>query len=180
MRTAESEPATLPASVMTFFISVEQDEKFRQDLFFRVNVFPLQPPPLRERRDDIAPLADYFIAKLTSGRGLPLTEGAQRLLFEYSWPGNVRELANAIERAVILAQDQDTITAATLSFLKNDVSGGSGAFFQLPPDGINLEEVERDFVRQALNATAKNQTAAAKLLGLSRAKFRVLYKQVDD
>lgn len=80
--------------------------KFRQDLFFRINVFPISTPPLRERVEDVVPLAMHFIRMLGEDVDLTLTEGAMRMLREYRWPGNVRELANAMERGVILAQGQ--------------------------------------------------------------------------
>jgi DNA-binding NtrC family response regulator len=108
------------------------------------------------------------------------TDGAINLLNRYSWPGNVRELANAIERAVILAEENGSITQDTLSFLRTPSSGGSvDANFQLPPEGVCLDTLENDLVRQALEASGNNQTAAAKLLGLTRAKFRVLLKQAQ-
>ncbi|GBC60199.1 sigma-54-dependent Fis family transcriptional re gulator [Desulfonema ishimotonii] len=154
---------------------------FRQDLFFRINVFPLQPPPLRERADDIVPLAEYFLKRLESGQNFRLTKSAIDAMKGYEWPGNVRELANAIERAVILAGDTGEITAATLSFL-NPASAcppPENDGFRLPQRGISLEALENDLARQALDMCGNNQTAAAKLLGLTRAKFRVLMKQAN-
>ena len=151
---------------------------FRQDLFFRINVFPIVIPPLRERIDDIAPLANHFLRRYAGAADLLLTNGALSLLFGYPWPGNVRELANAIERAVILAGEKDYITSDTLSFLRTTQRGSSGApDFRLPPDGISLENMEKDIVRQAIEVSRNNQTAAARLLGLTRAKFRVLMKE---
>ncbi len=153
--------------------------EFRQDLLFRINVFPILPPPLRERKDDVPLLATYFLRRFGDGSVVQLTEGAKRVLREYPWPGNVRELANAIERSLILAHGQGVITADTLSFLRSaepamDERGG----FRLPAGGIALEEVEKDLVIQALESTGHNQTSAAKLLGLSRGKFRVLARQI--
>jgi DNA-binding NtrC family response regulator len=151
---------------------------FREDLFFRINVFPIHPPPLRERPVDIVPLARHFLENMNDGPEIRLTQGAIRILKEYTWPGNVRELANAMERAVILSADQGTITSETLSFLK--VPGYAtmeDSNFQLPPGGISLEALQKDIVRQALEMSSNNQTNAAKLLGLTRAKFRVLMKQ---
>ena len=157
-----------------------KEGKFREDLFFRINVFPIQLPPLRERMDDAILLAGHFLRRLTGGPDeMRFTDGALRVLKEYSWPGNVRELANAIERAVILARGKGKITAETLSFLRTDHHPcGGQAGFRLPPDGISLEELEKDIVRQALETCKDNQTAAARLLGLTRAKFRVLLNQI--
>jgi len=156
--------------------------KFRQDLYFRINVFPINPPPLRERKSDVIPLAMHFFEKMVQGGQIPeITEGAQKALCTYNWPGNVRELANAVERSVILAGGNGKITADTLSFLKTTpVSCNTVTDLQIPPDGLSLEAVKKNLVKQALAATDNNQTAAARLLGLSRAKFRVLMKQVDD
>jgi len=151
---------------------------FRQDLYFRINVFPLLTPPLRERKEDIPTLSGHFLERFDRGRGIHLTEGAIRVLMEYPWPGNVRELANVMERSVILAQDRGAITVETLSFLRTaSSSANSRGVFRLPPEGISLEDVELDIVRQALEMSGNNQTAAAKLLGLTRAKFRVLLRQ---
>ncbi len=153
--------------------------KFREDLFFRINVFPIELPPLRERADDVVLLARHFLRRLEGG--LDKTEfssGALRVLKEYTWPGNVRELANAVERAMILARGTGKITSETLSFLETShplTTGHTG--FRLPPGGISLEEIEKDMVRQALETCKDNQTAAAKFLGLTRAKFRVLLNQ---
>lgn len=155
-----------------------QKGRFREDLFFRINVFPIHPPPLRERPMDIVPLARYFLEKFNAGPDIELTQGAIRMLKEYTWPGNVRELANALERAIILSRDQGVITVETLSFLK--VPGYAAMDendFQLPARGVSLEALHKDIVRQALEMSANNQTTAAKLLGLTRAKFRVLMKQ---
>jgi DNA-binding NtrC family response regulator len=155
---------------------VEQKD-FRRDLFYRINVFPIHVPPLRERMEDVIPIAEYSLKRLGEGKDVQLTEGAKRILCRYSWPGNVRELVNAMERAIILCRKDGVVTAETLSFLgANGESNGDGDIC-LPPEGICLEELESAFVRQALEATQQNQSAAAKLLGLTRAKFRVLMKQ---
>ncbi|MHB8773159.1 MAG: sigma-54-dependent transcriptional regulator [Syntrophales bacterium] len=154
--------------------------KFREDLFFRINVFPIELPPLRERADDVILLARHFLRRLEGGlEKTEFSSGALRLLKEYTWPGNVRELANAVERAMILARGTGTITTETLCFLETNRPVNAAAIgFRLPPEGISLEEVERAMVRQALETCRDNQTAAAKFLGLTRAKFRVLLSQV--
>jgi DNA-binding NtrC family response regulator len=154
---------------------------FRRDLFFRINVFPIHPPPLRDRKEDIPLLARHFLERLGEGSGPRLTEGAERVLRSYRWPGNVRELANAMERAFILAGGRGAITVDTLAFLKqSDVVDSDGAAFRLPAEGISLEDLEMTLVRQALEASDGNQSAAAKLLGLTRAKFRVLLKRTEN
>ncbi len=155
-----------------------EKSSFRQDLFFRINVFPIQLPPLRERMDDLLPLAKYFLNRFSVGSDINLDEKAVETLLSYSWPGNIRELANAIERAFILSKDKGLITGEILSFLKPVSFYNVNTEFKLPPEGIQLEEVEKNFVKQALDASGENQSAAARLLGLTRAKFRVLVKQI--
>lgn len=152
---------------------------FRSDLLYRINVFPIEMPSLRKRPDDIVPLAKYFLSLQTRKGDMELTKGACRILLKYDWPGNVRELQNVIERAVILVGDGKTITSETLFFLEDPVimpEEESG--FVLPENGISLESIQLDLARQALEKTGNNQTAAARLLGMTRAKFRVLIKKV--
>lgn len=154
--------------------------RFRKDLFFRINVFPIEPPPLRHRKDDITPLALHFLNKLSGGEKMELGEGAKSLLRQYTWPGNVRELANVMERAYILSREQGTVTVSALSFLQAEGRGEKKEDLSLPPEGIDLEDVEKDLARQALDMAGDNQSAAARLLGLSRAKFRVLLKRIKE
>jgi DNA-binding NtrC family response regulator len=126
-------------------------------------------------------LARHFLDRLGGGADIQLTRGAEGLIKEYPWPGNVRELENAIERAVILEAGRGVMTAETFSFLKiPSASGMGGAGFRVPADGISLEALEKDLVRQALEISGNNQAAAARLLGLTRAKFRVLMKQTRE
>jgi DNA-binding NtrC family response regulator len=164
----------------------EQVEKgtFRQDLFYRINVFPLTLPPLRERGNDIILLGAHFLQRFCQAMGKPnpqIDEAAKRILKKYAWPGNVRELENAVERAVILSKD-GAITPETLRFLAaapGTIPAGEQQF-PLPEEGINLEDMEREIVRQSLRRAQNNQTAAAKLLGLTRGKFRSLLKQLKE
>ena len=159
---------------------VERGE-FRSDLFYRINVFPIEIPPLRRRREDIIPLAEHFIRRFREREpegGELLTQGARRILLEHQWPGNVRELANAMERAVILAGDQ-VVTAEHLAFLKPAPPPSVGQW-RLPPEGISLEELEKELIRQALKMTNNNQSAAARLLRLTRSKLRTRLKQLKE
>jgi DNA-binding NtrC family response regulator len=161
--------------------SLVEKGNFRSDLYYRVNVFPLNLPPLRERAEAIVPLAEYFIRKFR-GRTQEqpsLTQGAKRILTDHPWPGNVRELANAVERAVILS-DEGPVTAEQLSFLRPEpASSETGRSWSLPPEGLSLEALERDFIRQAMEMTSNNQSAAARLLGLTRSKLRTRIKQLE-
>ncbi|MDA3791494.1 MAG: sigma-54 dependent transcriptional regulator [Desulfobacula sp.] len=155
-------------------------KKFRQDLFYRINVFPIFIPPLRQRKDDIVPLAEYILKTFSFGKNHVLTEGACQKLKEYPWPGNVRELANVLERSLILTRKTGQITTDTLSFLQvAQAQTSRQVVVKLPAGGIPLEQVQMSLVRQALQAAGNNQTTASKLLGLSRSKFRVLLKNLD-
>jgi two-component system response regulator AtoC len=145
--------------------------KFREDLFYRLQVMPVLLPPLRERRDDVPLLAGYFVDRFNREfrkRVRGLAPAAIDLLQQYAWPGNIRELRNTIERAMLLIDHEwieaDDVTALT--------GAPAAARFQLPPDGVNLEEVERQLVAQALERSGGNQTQAAQLLGLNRDQVR--------
>jgi DNA-binding NtrC family response regulator len=141
--------------------------RFREDLFYRLNVLPLKLPPLRSHPDDVPALLAFYVDTFNrefkkSVRGV--SNATLKMLTSYGWPGNVRELRNAVERAMLLASgptlepDDFPITAAAPT---------RGAI-DLPPGGLNLEDVERMLVQQALERTGWNQTRAAKLLGLNR------------
>ncbi len=121
------------------------DGRFRDDLYYRINVLSIDVPPLRERREDIAVLIDYFLKKHTKNtsrlvRGL--TPETKRMMNDYGWPGNVRQLESAIERAILLCEG-DMITPDDLpSEVQQEVKGTSAGAFKLPPEGISFEEVE--------------------------------------
>ena len=154
---------------------------FRSDLFYRINVFPLRIPPLRERTEAIIPMAEHFIQKFRERPDTEtlLTQGAKRVLMEHTWPGNVRELANALERAIILA-GEGPVTSEHLSFLRNNkMQGNNTTNWELPHNGLSLEDLERDLIRQAMEVTSNNQSAAARLLGLTRSKLRTRVKQLE-
>ena len=154
--------------------------RFRQDLYYRINVFPIWIPPLRQRKGDIVPLARYIMTTFSFGKDHELTDGACRKLQEYPWPGNVRELANVLERCLILTRDTRAITSDTLSFLRVSQPNARQVIVQLPAGGIPLQKVQMSLVKQALDAAGNNQSTAAKLLGLSRSKFRILLKNMEE
>jgi DNA-binding NtrC family response regulator len=144
--------------------------KFREDLFYRLQVMPIVLPPLRERRSDVLRLAHFYIDLFNREfrkkiRGL--SPAAAALLEQYPWPGNVRELRNAIERAMLLA-DRSVLEPQDFSLTRTV----SPAEFSLPPEGVKLEDVERQLVVQALERAAGNQTQAAQLLGINRDQVR--------
>jgi two-component system response regulator AtoC len=145
--------------------------KFREDLFYRLQVMPVTLPPLRERRGDIPLLASFFIDRFNREfrkRVRGLSPAAQALLDGYQWPGNIRELRNAIERAMLLI-DRDRLEPEDFTTLTRTVSPTQ---FKLPAEGVNLEEVERQLLVQALDRAGGNQTQAAQLLGINRDQVR--------
>ena len=160
--------------------ALEQGE-FRKDLYYRLKVFPLRLPPLRERREDILPLAYHFIARFNSEMGREVREihpQAQSCLTAHAWPGNVRELRNVLERALILANGPMLhVEHLPTEVGAPDPAPDRAAPMALPAEGVRLEEVERDLVRQALGATGGNQVRAARLLGISRDALRTRMKK---
>jgi two-component system response regulator AtoC len=145
--------------------------KFREDLFYRLQVMPVRLPPLRERVGDIRLLVGHYIDRYNREfrkRVRGLQPAAQALLDQYGWPGNVRELRNAIERAMLLADHgllgpEDFVTLSR---------GTTSAAFRLPPEGVSLEAVERQLLMQALERAGGNQTHAGHLLGINRDQVR--------
>lgn len=145
--------------------------KFREDLFYRLHVMPIELPPLRERHGDAPLLASYFVDAYNhefKKRSRGLTPATAKLIDQYHWPGNIRELRNTIERAMLLAT-HEWLEPADVTGLAPPVTASP---FRLPPDGVNLEELERQFVMQALARTGGNQSKAAVLLGLHRDQVR--------
>lgn len=146
--------------------------KFREDLFYRLHVMPLMLPPLRERNGDIRLLIDYYIDRFNREfrkkvRGVK--DEAMTALEQYRWPGNIRELRNAIERAMLLV-DREWLTVQDFPLLTR--SSAPTAMFRLPAEGVNLEDVERQLVVQALERSGWNQTHAAQLLRINRDQVR--------
>lgn len=148
-----------------------EDGTFREDLYFRLNIIPIKLPPLRERREDIPLLVSQFIEGASTRHARPsvqLTQDVYRIFHEYPWPGNVRELKNIVERLVVLAVG-DRITEDELPDEIRSIRAGAGSLsFNLPEDGIDLEEVEKEIIRQALVKNDWNQTRAAKYLNITR------------
>ncbi len=144
--------------------------RFRKDLFFRVNGFTIDLPPLREKRDDIVPLSDYFLEKFSRGAPKRFCPEAIALLRSYDWPGNVRELANVIERSVLLSSDRSEILAVDLP--EGILRGPSREKKRRPPTGkaaiLELARVEEEHIRAVLDAVQGNKSKAARLLGISR------------
>jgi len=152
--------------------------KFREDLYYRLNVFRIHLPPLRERGDDVLLLADYFVRALGErmGRGEPgLSRDARQALLAHSWPGNIRELSNAIERALIVS-DGGLLTAVHLGLTSTAervsvADPGDGSRVSRPGQPRSLPEWEREIVQGALEKAKGNKSRAAKLLGLTRSQL---------
>jgi two-component system response regulator HydG len=139
---------------------------FREDLYYRLNVIKISIPPLRQRREDIEPLAEYFLRKYegkTGKRFRGFSPGAMELLIRYDWPGNVRELENVIERASILSE-ADAIGPGDLSIPSHQARPEAARGHSLPP----LQEVEKEHILKLLKQTGGNQTRASRLLGIDR------------
>jgi len=160
-----------------------ESKEFRNDLYYRLQVIPIYLPPLRERKEDILSLASHFIetykrefAKQVNG----ISAAAEKLLVNYNWPGNIRELKNVIERAIILG-NEDVLAVSHLpveiTSCSPTVSIGSLVTFKLPPEGIDIEEVEKELIRQALENNDWNQSKAAKKLNLGVDAFRYRMKK---
>jgi len=149
-----------------------QEGRFREDLYYRLSVFPISIPPLRERQEDIPDLAGHFLKKLRNyGPNKTLSLEVLTRLMAYDWPGNVRELENVVERMVIISQGA-MIGLDGLAVFNTSSKEEKGPLpFVLPPEGVSLEELEKSFLQQAMEQTGGNQSQAAKKLGLSRHAF---------
>lgn len=147
---------------------------FREDLFFRLNVYKLKIPPLRQRPQDIISLGEYFMQQFNRQFGKrfrEISDGAKEILLLHVWKGNGRELRNVIERVVLFADDT-AIKKEHLHFIEKPVPAkSSDTSFQLPETGISLEEVEKSLIEQALKLANHNKTKAAKLLHLTLPTF---------
>jgi two-component system NtrC family response regulator len=152
-----------------------RERQFREDLYFRLNVFPITLPPLRERSGDVTRLAGFFLARQGASAD-KLTPEALRELERYPFPGNVRELEYTLERAMILA-GSDPIRPEHLAFTRPElVSAGEPWVRRIPPNGLSLETLERELILQALDLARGNKSQAARLLGLTR---RTLYSRME-
>jgi two-component system, NtrC family, response regulator AtoC len=176
-----------------------REGQFRQDLYYRLAIIAIFIPPLRDRKEDILPLVDFFIDRYNrrfkkSVTGI--TDETRRLLLSHNWPGNIRELKNSIERAMIL-EDEYELRPAYLPFAVSDANSGMTAFertspveagqtlpngrtlprLYIPDGGTSLEEVERSMVELAMRQANSNQTQAARLLDISRDALRYKLKK---
>jgi DNA-binding NtrC family response regulator len=164
-----------------------EENAFRRDLYYRLNVIPIKIPALRSRREDVPHLVRHFVAKYCEELGFPeqqVSHLAIKRLMSYDWPGNVRELENSIERAVVLSRGRGEILPTDLP---TEVSGAQIPDLinqiRIPEGGINLEEVigsvERELIRQALELARGNRSQAAELLGIKRTTFIEKLKRLN-
>ncbi|MCU1289203.1 MAG: two component, sigma54 specific, transcriptional regulator, Fis family [Acidobacteria bacterium] len=160
-------------------LKMVEEKRFREDLYYRLNVLSIELPPLRERATDVKVLIEYFLKKHTRGteRKINISSEARRLLEDYAYPGNVRQLESALERAILLCED-DTITLDDLPPEMSQTARTASAddLFKLPAEGVNFEDVERSLIMQAMERTDYNITKSAKLLGLT---FRTLQYRLE-
>jgi DNA-binding NtrC family response regulator len=153
---------------------------FREDLYYRLNVVPLNIPPLRARREDIPFLAEHFVAKLAKEQGSPvdsITPAALEKLLGYHWPGNVRELENVIERSVVLCSGT-RLDAADIRLDMSPQRTRAAVSDTFLPDGLTLDQYEQNIIREALKRANGNKSQAARLLGLTRNAFRYRLSQM--
>jgi len=163
---------------------------FREDLYYRINIFPIRIPPLRERRQDIPALAFHFLGVFSEELGKKVTEfsdGAMNALVNHDWPGNVRELENTVQRAMILASDKVIRRAHLSNIIESsppldlDVAKTSDELKQLKKVARekSVEDIEKSFVLEALKRNAWNVTRSAEETGMQRANFQALMKKYD-
>ena len=144
------------------------EKKFREDLYYRLSVVPIRIAPLRERKEDIPYLIDFFILKYGEGKKYKISSEAVKILQNYEWPGNVRELENIIERILALATDSEI----TITDIPDHISGRfyepSGTTINIPEEGIALEALERMVIKEILQKTGGNRSKTARMLKIPR------------
>jgi len=162
------------------------DGRFREDLFYRINVIQLQLPPLRERAEDIPLLAEHFLGKYRGQMGKEvsgISQAALALLQRYDWPGNIRELENVVERAVALESSGAILPESLPEAVKSLAPRDGGGPAPLPDVGFDLEahveRVERGYIAEALKRAGGKQSRAAELLGMSFRSFRYYVKKYN-
>ena len=157
-----------------------REGRFREDLYYRLNVIPIVLPPLRERRPDIPLLVEHFMKKYSGERPRSVSPKALNTLVEYDWPGNVRELESVIERALLLAESDEIQPGDLPAAVRAGISSRRGPLaLDIPDGGIDLEDVERSLVLKALEKTEGNVSRAARLLGLTRRTLQYRLEKIQ-
>jgi DNA-binding NtrC family response regulator len=150
---------------------------FREDLYYRLNVLPINIPPLRERKEDIPYLAEHFVRKLGRelNRACKISDPAMQTLLSYHWPGNVRELENVIERSLVLCGGTElSASDIKLDTMRSRPAHSAGFL----PDGMSLDGYEQSIIREALRRANGNKSQAARLLGITRNALRYRLSQM--
>jgi transcriptional regulator with GAF, ATPase, and Fis domain len=166
-----------------------REGRFREDLYYRLNVVPIATPPLRERAEDIPALAHHFIAKISRQEDIPcrrLSPESLLRLASYSWPGNVRQLENEVEKAIALSGDREMLYPSDFAFRPSQntsVAFPAKSPIAIPESGLDFEQtvgsIERQILEQALRKTGGNKTAAAGMLGLKRTTLAAKLKSLE-
>jgi transcriptional regulator with GAF, ATPase, and Fis domain len=157
-----------------------EDGTFREDLYYRLNVVPIEIPPLRERKEDIPYLSKHFVQKLspeTGGQVRGITDAAIDKLMQYSWPGNVRELENVIERSMVMALGEK-LDASDIRLDMNLRARHAAVGEMGLPEGMSLDQYEQELIRNALKQADGNKSQAARILGLTRNALRYRLTQM--
>jgi DNA-binding NtrC family response regulator len=172
-KTQQTDVRVIAATNVDLRAALEQGT-FREDLYYRLNVVPMNIPPLRERKEDIPYLVDHFVKKF----GGEISEGALERLVSYHWPGNVRELENVIERSILLAKGP-RVEADDIK-IESGIGRARPAFSTeaFLPEGMTLDQYEQSIIREALKRANGNKSQAARLLGLTRNALRYLLTQM--
>ena len=157
-----------------------EDGTFREDLYYRLNVVPIEIPPLRERKEDIPYLVRYFVEKLARENGghvREITDAAIEKLMQYSWPGNVREIENVIERSIVMTTGEK-LDADNIRLDMNLRPRAHGGGEMVLPEGMSLDQYEQELIRNALKQANNNKSQAARILGLTRNSLRYRLTQM--
>jgi transcriptional regulator with PAS, ATPase and Fis domain len=158
-----------------------REGRFREDLYYRLNVIPIVLPPLRERRTDIPLLVEHFMKKYGADAKRTIGDRALKALSDYDWPGNVRELESVIERALLLAEGDEILPSDLPAAVRAEISLPRGPLsLDIPESGIDLEAVERSLVLKALDKAAGNVSRAARLLGLTRRTMQYRLEKIQE
>ena len=178
-KTTEVDVRIVAATNQDLRVALEQGT-FREDLYYRLNVLPINLPPLRERKEDIPYLVDHFREKFaadTGNRVRSIGDTAREKLTAYHWPGNVRELENIIERAMVLAR-AETVGPNDIHLDQQRGASASAGEVAFLPEGMTLEQYEQELIREAMRRSGDNKSQAARLLGVTRNALRYRLSQI--
>ncbi len=179
--TLESDVRIIAATNKDLEVEIKEG-RFREDLYYRLNVINLELPPLRERREDIGLLADTFLIKYASKNKKDFkgfNAQSTKLLSNYVWPGNVRELENAVERAVVMARNEFIEPGNLPLSISQSLKKAKNDTFRIP-SGTTMKEVEKKVILDALQTTNGSKSKAAKVLGISTRKIEYKVKEWSE